>query len=285
MTLDSKLVTAVIVFLLTLYPGICLGYFVFHRFFIIHPSRAITQTPADLDLAYEEIYFPAADRVRLHGWFIPGLASSQLKINGARPVILFFPGNEGTVSKFLPQMQPLHQAGFDIFMFGYRGFGQSAFRWPSESGVRQDARGAWRYLTRERGLAPQQIVFYAQSLGCGLAAWAAAELKPAALILEGGFTSVADITAQVVPWLPIRLLTTQRFDTRKHLGRVTCPVLIAHSVEDEPVPFAQAEKLLDAARHPKALLALRGEHARGLDFMSEEYVAAMIRFLEQHAEP
>jgi uncharacterized protein len=261
------------------YPGLCLGYFIFHRFFIIHPSRKITRTPADLGLKYEEVFFPAAKQVRLQGWYIPSTLSKSAWQQ--QPVVLFFPGNEGTLSKFLEQMPPLLTAGLDVFMFSYRGFGKSSWRWPFESGLRQDALGAWNYLTQTRGLQPSQIIFYAQSLGCGLAAWAAAQCQPSALILEGGFPSVVDVTAHLVPWLPVRFLTTQRFDTRQNLGRVSCPVLIAHSQDDRAIPFFYSQQLMAAAPAPKSFFALRGEHAQGLLVMPKEYVQAITDLLKK----
>jgi uncharacterized protein len=269
-------------FLLSTYPLLCLGFFLFHRFFILHPSRGLTRTPADLGLAYTEIFFPAADQVRLHGWYLAG-APQGFRLGAARPVMLFFPGNEGTVSKFVPQMKPWLTAGFDVLLFGYRGFGKSAWRWPTEQGLRKDALGAWAYLLRARGLKPGQIVFYAQSLGCGLASWAAAECNPAALILEGGFSSVPDAAARVVPWLPVRLLTTERFDTRLHLHHVACPVLVTHSVEDRQVPYAEGQALLAAAREPKSFFALHGEHAQALEIMPGEYLEAILSFLRRRA--
>jgi uncharacterized protein len=267
--------------LLTLYPGLCLGYWVFHRFFIMHPSRRIRRTPADAGLDFEEIFFPAADGVRLQGWYLSGKPGA-FTLPDKPPVILFFSGNEGTIGKFVDQMRPLHAAGFEVLLFSYRGFGKSALRWPFESGLRQDARGAWKYLTKTRQLDPGQIVFYAQSLGCGLAAWAAAELGPAALILEGGFPSVADLTAQSIPWLPVRFLTTERFDTRQHLKSVRCPVLVAHSSDDSAVPMSASRELWSAIRGPKEFLNLRGGHARALEVMPREFMAAVNGFLREY---
>lgn len=269
-------------FLLSAYPLVCLGYFLFHRFFILHPSRRLGRTPADLGLSYAEANFPAADQVRLHGWYLTG-ACRELKLEGAKPVMLFFPGNEGTLSKFVAQMQPWLAKGFDVFMFSYRGFGKSAFRWPTEQGLRKDALGAWTYLTRERHLRPGQIVFYAQSLGCGVASWATAALTPSALILEGSFPSVAEAAARAVPWLPVRWLTTERFDTAAHLGRVACPVLVAHSLEDRNIPLSLGQQVLAAARAPKVFVTLRGGHALALENMPDEFMETVVSFLKNHA--
>lgn len=274
---NTSLITHLVVMALMAYPALCLGYFVFHRFFIIHPSRKITQKPSDLGLKYEEVFFIAQKKTRLQGWYLQ--STLTLNISNTQPVILFFPGNAGTLSKFLEQMPPLLTAGFDVFMFSYRGFGKSSWRWPFESGLRQDALGAWEYLTQTRGLKPDQIIFYAQSLGCGVATWAATQYRPNAIILEGGFPSVPDVTARLVTWLPVDLLTTERYDTRQHLSRVRCPVLIAHSQDDRDIPFFYSQKLMAAAQEPKSFFTLRGEHAQGLLVMPEKYIRAITNFL------
>jgi len=265
--------------MLIAYPGLCLGYFIFHRFFIIRPSRKITRTPSDLGLKYEEVFFSSVNQVRLQGWYIHSVLPKSTR--HSQPVILFFPGNAGALSKFVEQMPPLLTSGFDVFMFSYRGFGKSSWRWPFESGLHKDALGAWDYLTQTHGLKPEQIIFYAQSLGCGVATWAATQCRPSAIILEGGFPSVPDVTGRLVPWLPVRLLTTERYDTRRHLGRVTCPILIAHSRDDRAIPFFYSQQLLAAAQEPKSFFALRGEHAQGLLVMPREYIRAITDFLSK----
>ena len=40
---------------------------------------------------------------------------------------------------------------------------------PSETGLKQDAEAVWRYVTEERGVAPDRIVVYGESLGGGVA--------------------------------------------------------------------------------------------------------------------
>ena len=44
----------------------------FDRFLAFFPTKEMTNTPGDLGMPYEEVYFPAADGTQLHGWFIPG---------------------------------------------------------------------------------------------------------------------------------------------------------------------------------------------------------------------
>ncbi len=262
--LSSHPLLSVALALVATYVGISLGYLVFHRFFIFFPSRAMSRLPTDLGMVYEELFLQTADHVRLQLWLIPrSLTSGQKPACGM--TLVFFPGNEGTLSKFLPSLKVLHEAGFDLVLFSYRGFGKSTHRRPTEKGLRQDCRAVWEFLIQRRRLDPKHILFYGQSIGSALAAWSALTFQPAALIVEGAFPSVAYVAHRVVPWLPTGWMTTERFNTAACLRNLSIPVVIAHSTEDEVIPFDVARQLVDLPRGNKTLVSLTGAHAKGLD--------------------
>ncbi len=102
-------------------------------------------------------------------------------------------------------------------------------------------------------------------------------------MLASAFTSVPDLGAQVYWFLPVRLISRFRYDNLANLAEIKAPVLIAHSREDEIVPFAHGERLYQAAREPKQFLTLRGGHNDGFIFARDEWVRALADFLERHA--
>lgn len=106
---------------------------------------------------------------------------------------------------------------------------------------------------------------------------------PRALVLASTFTSATDLGAQVYWFLPVRLISRFRYDSLANLKTVKSPVLIAHSRDDDIIPFAHGQKLFAAAGEPKQFLEMRGGHNEGFIFMREEWVRALARFLEQHA--
>ena len=57
---------------------------------------------------------------------------------------------------------------------------------------------------------------------------AAAERPAAGLILEAPYTSIVDVAAGAYPFLPVRLLVTDRYETDKVIGQVRIPLLILH---------------------------------------------------------
>jgi len=110
----------------------------------------------------------------------------------------------------------------------------------------------------------------------------AARQKPAALVIASGFTSVPGLARHFYPYLPVRWLARIRYDTEKNLRAVAVPVLIAHSPEDEIVPFEHGRALFAAANPPKRFLELAGGHNDGFIFMRESWVEALGNFLDEH---
>jgi fermentation-respiration switch protein FrsA (DUF1100 family) len=184
------------------------------------------------------------------------------------------------MSDFLSQVKHLTAAGFNVFLFGYRGFGKSQKKWPVEKGLYLDSEAACVYLIKEKGIPPEKIIFLGQSLGCAMAAFSAARFDPLALILEGGFPSIADVAARAVKWLPLRILTMTRFDTKGHLEGVHCPVMVIHSRDDRAIPLSDADTLLAEVKGRKRKVVISGPHAKGLEYDSTEYLKELNGFLQ-----
>ena len=270
-----SIILYIIIFMAVLYLGTCAGYFIFHRFFILFPSRKLPVNPSNFHLQYEEVFFETSDSVRLQGWLIKGEPSEEWK----DITFVFFPGNKGTMSDFIEPMSHLAKAGFNIFLFGYRGFGRSQKRRPTEKGVYKDSEGACHYLVKERALSLENMVFFGQSLGCAMASFAVSRFCPRALILEGGFPSLMEVAARAVKWMPLRMLTTSRFETRKLLKSAGCPVLILHSRDDKAIPLSDADVLFDAVFAQKKKVIVSGPHAKGLEYDRANVLKEIKQFL------
>ena len=120
------------------------------------PGRSLDMTPADVGMEYEDVWIETADTVSLHGWFIPGQSARTL---------LFFHGNAGNISHRLESIRQFRSLGLSVFIIDYRGYGQSKGR-TTEKGMYRDAEAAWRYLTRDRGIAANDIVIFGRSQSC-----------------------------------------------------------------------------------------------------------------------
>ena len=105
-----------------------------------HPSPGPATPPAHLRDA-ESVWFNSADGTRLHGWFIPARSQDPASAAGPRlplppgegggegaikvpsvPTILHVHGNAGNVESHVGFTEHLPAAGFNLFIFAYRGY-------------------------------------------------------------------------------------------------------------------------------------------------------------------
>ena len=112
------------------------------------------------------------DGVALHGWLLPA------RYEGPEPsgTVIFFHGNAGNVGNHLGGVYWLPSAGFQVFLFDYRGFGASAGR-ATLAGAHCDARAAVRALAKRSDVDPYRIVAIGQSIGGAIALTTVASLK------------------------------------------------------------------------------------------------------------
>ncbi len=257
------------------YVGLTALLFLLQERLVYFPIRAWAATPADAGLPYEEIWFEAADGVKLSGWFIPA--------ESARGVILFFHGNGGNISHRLWSLELFHRLGLSVFIVDYRGYGQSEGS-PSEQGTYLDAEAAWRYLVEERQIPSTDIIIFGESLGGAVGTYLAQRHTPGALILLSTFTSVPDMGVQAYPFMPVRLLARVHYNSLERLPEINCPVLIIHSPADEIVPYRHGQQLFVAANEPKGFLEISGSHNEGPIISVAQYKAGLEAFFTQYGD-
>lgn len=242
--------------------------------FIFYPLAAIDETPRNVGLAFDDISFSTADGVQLNGWFVP--------TPGAQTTLLWFHGNAGNISHRLENIRLLHdRVEINTFIFDYRGYGRSQGQ-PSEEGTYRDGEAALRYLRSRKDVDPKRIVFFGRSLGAAVAAELATREDALALILETPFASIREMARVAFPFLPIGPLLRTRYDTVEKVKRVKGPLLVVHGDRDEIVPFAQGQKVFDAAPQPKEFYAIRGAHHNDTYIVGgPAYFAALKDFIER----
>ncbi len=227
-----------------------LRWFEWHNTF--KPSRAMTEDPSKIGLAFEDVMFFAEDGCRLHGWWIP-----HPEATGA---MLYCHGNAGNISTRLDVVDGLHKLGVHVFLFDYRGFGLSRGI-PSERGLYRDARAAYEVVRARFEDADQPpVIVFGASLGGSVAAQLAVDKPVKGVVIEGGFTSSVDVGERWYPNLPIRTIARYRFDAQSKLASLPVPKLFAHSTIDGVVPYDIGTRLFEAASGPKQFIPLRGNH-------------------------
>ncbi len=234
-------------------------------------GRAIVATPDRIGLDHVQVDIDTADGERLHAWWLPH--------GQARGTLLFNHGNAGNISHRMDSLAIFHRLGLNVLIYDYRGYGQSTGR-PSEAGLYEDARSAWRWLTDTQGIAPESVILFGRSMGGAIAARLASEVDAAGLIVESGFSSVPDIAAELYWWLPVRRLARIQLPTAAYVAEAGMPVLVIHSRDDEIVRFSHAERIYAAAAEPKTLWPIAGDHNSGFLIDRERYLEGLSRFLD-----
>ncbi|MHC4550837.1 MAG: alpha/beta hydrolase [Planctomycetota bacterium] len=217
----------------------------------------------------EDVALHTSDGVALRAWYWPGTRELTL---------VFFHGNAGHRGDRLEWLEPFHQLGWGLFLLDYRGYGGSRGS-PTEEGLYRDAEAAVDYL-HGRGVA--RLVYFGESLGCGVAVEAAVRRPPVALILQAGAASLVGVARKAYPWLPVGLLMKDRFDAAARIPRVRCPVLCVHGSRDELIPVALGRALYDAAPEPKEWFELSDAGHNDLPWTGgRAYYERIHTFLEQ----
>jgi|TARA_B100000315_G_C14547537_1_gene574017 hypothetical protein len=237
---------------------------------VFFPSRDLSSTPSQWGLAYEDVTIDTADGIKLHGWFVPHQSSNE--------VLLFLHGNGGNISHRGESLRIFKRLGLNVLIIDYRGYGQSEGT-PSEDGLYEDARSAWRYLAETRAYRAEQIILFGRSIGGAVAAKLVTEQQPAKVILESTFSSARDMASSLMPLLSKIVLLRYSFDSISHIGQLQAPLLMLHSPDDEIIPFELGEKLYQAANQPKQFVKLKGDHNYGFIQSQPDYERALAKFL------
>ena len=198
----------------------------------------------------DERLITTPDGVRVVAWHGPA--------RPGQPTILYFHGNGANLAARAERIRFLMEHGLGVYMMSWRGYSGSGGS-PSEAANVADARLAYADLTG-LGVRPRDIVLYGESLGTGVATRIAVEHETAGLILDAPYTSLTDIGAARYPWLPVRLLMRDRYDTMAIIGQVRVPLLVIHGEADRVIPVEMGRAVLAAATQarPKRLLTIPG---------------------------
>ena len=240
---------------------------------LIYRTGGARLPPAEFGLGnIADVTLETPDGEKLVAWWA--------KAQPGGPTLLYFHGNAGHLSERSERIRFMQQAGIGIFIIAYRGYSGSSGH-PSEAANIADAVLGYDWLVA-RGVRPDEIVLFGESLGTGVAVQAAGLRTAAGLILDSPFTGLADVAATQFPWLPVRKLIWDRYDSLSRIGNLHLPLLIPHGEADVTVPAAMGRVLYEAANQPKKIVTFPGaQHILHAQFGSLEIVRDFVRALKR----
>lgn len=230
------------------------------------PREAVT-----VPLGFSEVRLRTEDGLSLRAFERPA--------RGDLATIVHFHGNGGSLAGALIETRALAEAGYGLLLVNYRGYGTNPGT-PSEAGFYADGRAAFAHLARQ-GIGLDATIIMGNSIGSGTATQMALEFSPRALILVSPFTSLTDVAADTMWFLPVRRLLRDRFDNLNKVGELRMPVLIQHGTADTLIPPIHARILANAA--PNGTLQLFARRGHDLSFHPEPQ-EAHVAWLAQLAQ-
>lgn len=224
---------------------------------------------------FAQVELPRQDGERQFAWIMR-------HADPEAPWLLYFHGNRANVASRvnIVRYEGLRAAGLNVLTPEYRGFGGLPGE-PSEASLTEDARQGYRYLSETLGIPSSRIIIFGWSLGSAVAVNVAADLPSAAVILEGAPASLVAIGERRYPWMPIRLVMRNPFESILRVARIQAPMLFLHSPEDQVIPIEQGRRLFAAAPDPKEFVEVRGGHIDPAEVDASVYFGSIRAFLEE----
>jgi len=227
---------------------LAVGYFVliiftyiFQRNLLYHPTEN-NYSGDKISVDVEKIKIITQDNIELVSWY------HKKNLNNYK-TILFLHGNAGSLENRIHKINHFRDMNVNFLIIAWRGFSGNEGK-PTEKGLYEDARSAVRWL-KSNGVKENNIIIYGESLGTGVATEIAQNKNFAGVILESPFTSMIDAGKDKYPYLPVRFLLKDKYESDKKIKNVKSPVLIMHGKVDNIVPFHMGKKMYELANEPK----------------------------------
>ena len=257
----------IVLLILTAYLALVALLFIFQRNILFVPGKSAPLTEGSLVPEAEDISLRTTDGLILHSWFFKG--------KKAKPLILYFQGNTGTIADRDKKASHFLDLGYSFLFVGYRGYGGNSGT-PSEKGFNLDANAAIAFAISE-GFNSNEIVLYGESLGTGVAINLAQKTRVLSVILEAPYTSIAKVASERYWFVPVDYLLKDRFDSISKIKDLNIPLLILHGDKDQVIDLKHGKELFEQASEPKYMHIFKGaNHSNLYDYNAIDVVDSFL---------
>jgi pimeloyl-ACP methyl ester carboxylesterase len=224
---------SLVALIVAVYLVLCAALFFFQRSLIYFPQpNAVSGSDSQLILSMPDARVSVITRERV----------------GPRALI-YFGGNAEDVSRNLPEFTEAFPE-YAVYLLNYRGFGGSGGS-PSEAAIAEDALALFDQVYASH----PQVAVVGRSLGSGVAVRLASQRPVQQLILVTPYNSLEEIAARQYPWVPVQWLLKDRFESGKYAAHIRVPTLLLAASDDEVIPRASTQRLLE--NFPQGVAVLR----------------------------
>lgn len=168
------------------------------------------------------------------GYTLYGVYCKQPDTNRVKPhpTIIYHHGNEKNIEFYWHRVELLYKAGFDVFIYDYRGYGMSEGT-GSATSLFADGLAATNYVLTRTPADTAFIVHYGFSLGGVPAIHCASNTPSSALITEAIFASGQELVRSgTLLNIPASFLLDGSYNNLEAITNVKCKTLLIHGTAD-----------------------------------------------------
>lgn len=239
--------------LVTIYAVICAALFWWQRSLIYFPQ------PRSISHQVNTLMLQTADAELV----------VTVRHHDGPKALIYFGGNGQDVSASLPSFDEAFPDRA-IYMLHYRAFGGSTGT-STEENIAQDALALFDMVKAKH----TDISVAGRSLGSGVAVRLASQRPVSRLALITPYNSIAEIAAGQFPYIPVRWLLRDKFESWRYAKAITVPTLLLSAENDEIIPAASTQKLLDHFAPGIARLEVIGGEGHNTLSENSQYLKAL----------
>jgi hypothetical protein len=241
-----------------------------------------------LSLADHLLYYPqrltideVADRARGHGFapwpsathYLGLIRSPDVPSNGT---VVVFHGNAGHAGDRVWYADAFAASDLRVILAEYPAYG------PRDGALGEAAfvADAIAVIERVRTAFPGPLIIAGESLGAGVASAVAATTGADAVLLITPWNDLVSVAGHHYPWLPVRWLVRDRYDSTRNLQRYRGRVGVIIAERDSIIPALFGTALFDSLPQPKqGWLVPNAEHNDWMDHVDAKMWNSVIRFV------
>ncbi|MGE4357872.1 MAG: alpha/beta hydrolase [Candidatus Omnitrophota bacterium] len=249
--------------------------------------------PSQYGIYYEEVNFYSKDKVKLKGWLI--LKDKRF------PTIVLCHGLGTNKSDLLSMVKFIYNSAFNLFLFDFRGHGESQGKATSFGYLEQkDLEGAIDYLYQR--VENKNIGVFGLSFGGAVAIMLAGrDERIKAVVSDSAYGNLYLIMLYsakafyALPKFPVNIflkiayflrfgVNPENVSPEKEISKISPrPVFIIHGEKDKQVPLENAYSLFKKAGLPKEIwIVPDADHGESFALFSEEYSRKIIEFFREN---
>lgn len=189
-----------------------------------------------------------------------------------KATILFFHGAGGNISTYMYMIKPMIANGYQVYAVDFRGYGKSTGK-STHKNVQEDVIIVFNKMKENKDIKGTKLIVLGASLGCQIATNFTKNHQEEvdALILDGGFSSFADVAKLYAPkpaHTYIESVLGEVYPSKEEIKAIkNLPKLIIHGKVDKTIPISHAQIVFKNAQEPKTFFTSEKGH---LEAFSQE---------------